>query len=77
MATSNYTRIPEMVCLGDVFKTDPIDQAQIFNDFFQQQFSEPSRYDILVEYGPPDEWHINFDPTPVLVILKNLNPKND
>ena len=73
-ATSNNTRIPEMVHLNDVFKTDPIEQAQLFNSYFQEQFSEPSAYSIPIEFGQHDEWHIDFGPVRVLGVLKNLNP---
>ncbi|MCP4459038.1 MAG: hypothetical protein GY816_13600, partial [Cytophagales bacterium] len=73
-ATSNNTRIPEMVHLNDVFKTNPADQAQLFNNYFQQQFSEPSNYDIPIDSGM-DQWHyIDFDRIRVLHVLKNLNP---
>ena len=57
-ATSDDTCIPRIIHLHDVFKIDPADQAQLFNSFSQQQFAEPSWYDILVEYGLNDEWHI-------------------
>ena len=33
-ATSNNTRIPEMVILEGVFKTNPSDQAELFNAYF-------------------------------------------
>ncbi len=73
-ATSKNTRIPEMVHLNDVFKTDHTDQAYLFNNYFQQQFSEPSDYDIPVNYGVHDNWHIDFNQFHVKNILKHLNP---
>ena len=73
-ATSNNTRIPEMVHLNDVFKTDHTDQAHLFNNYFQQQFSEPSNYDIPVNIGVRDDWHIDFNHFRVKNILKHLNP---
>ena len=73
-ATSNNTRIPEMVHNGGVFKTKPYDQAQLFNSFFYQQFSEQSRYDIPVETDPDDSrFAIDFDCNRVFSILSKLN----
>ena len=73
-ATSKNTRIPEMVHLDDVYKTDRSEQAHLFNNYFQRQFSEPSQYDIPIEDELHDEWLINFEASHVLTILKNLNP---
>ena len=63
-----------MVHLNDVFKTDHTDQAHLFNNYFQQQFSEPSSYDIPVNDGVHDDWHIDFNHFRINNILKHLNP---
>ena len=73
-ATSNNTRIPEMVQFNDVFKTEASDQAELFNCYFQQQFSEPSSYDISIDSSDLDDWHIDFSPGRLVTILKNLKP---
>ncbi len=73
-ATSNNTRIPEMVILDGVFKTNPSDQAKLFNTYFYQQFSEPSNYDTPVDTGHSRELIIDFSNSRVLSILNKLNP---
>ncbi len=63
-----------MVILEGVFKTNPSDQAELFNTYFYQQFSEPSNYEIPVKTGPSSEFNIDFSNSTVLNILKKLNP---
>ncbi len=72
-ATSKNTRIPEMIHNEGVFKTKPIEQAQLFNSFFYEQFSGQSNYDIPVEVDPYDNQTINFDCHRVFSILSKLN----
>ena len=45
-SSSNSSRIPDTVCSGEVFRTVPNDKANLFNDYFCQQFSSASSYDI-------------------------------
>ncbi|MCP4456951.1 MAG: reverse transcriptase family protein, partial [Cytophagales bacterium] len=73
-ATSSNTRIPELVHLDNIYKNTPVDQSRLFNTFFYQQFSEPSHYDINIEYSPTnDEFGIEFSPTRICGILSKLN----
>ena len=48
--TSNSTRIPECVNYKGKFRNNALDQAELFNTFFSDQFSEKSNYDIPVNY---------------------------
>ena len=74
-ATSNNTRIPELIHLGEVFRTGHEEQAELFNCHFRRQFSDPSQYNIPVNnFDPHDEWHIDFSTSRVQTILKNINP---
>ena len=43
-STSNSTRIPETVWYKNKFRNKPIDQANLFNDLFFEQFPEESNY---------------------------------
>ncbi|MCP4486884.1 MAG: hypothetical protein GY820_06125 [Gammaproteobacteria bacterium] len=73
-ATSSNTRIPELVHLDEVYKNTPADQSNLFNTFFYQQFSEPSSYDITIEYSSTnDEFGIEFSSTRIWGILSKLN----
>ena len=42
---SNSHRIPELVSYGSKLKSKKIDQANLYNQYFFDQFSEPSLYD--------------------------------
>ncbi len=73
-ATSSNTRIPELVYHEGIFKTKPSDQAQLFNSYFYQQFSELSTYDIPIEPDPDyDQFGIDFDRNRAYGILSKLN----
>ncbi len=73
-ATSSNTRIPELVHLDNIYKNTPVDQSRLFNTFFYQQFSEPSHYDINIEYSPTnDDFGIEYSPTRICGILSKLN----
>ena len=49
-ATSKNTRIPELIHLDEVQRNSPLEQADLFNSFFYQQFSTPSNYDVPVNF---------------------------
>ena len=74
-ATANSTRIPELVHLDGVFKSNPLDQANLFNTFFYKQFSEASTYAINIDNNNSDQYRINFNESRVLNLLNNINPK--
>ena len=71
--TANNTRIPELLRLGDVYKTKFSDQAELFNSFFFQQFSEASKYDIEIDNTHSPNFVIDFNHSRVFEILRNLN----
>ena len=71
-ASSNSHRIPEIVHYNDVFKSDFKGQADLFNNFFYEQFSSQSNYDIEINYNCPNQVH--FSVSEVKDILKNLDP---
>ena len=71
-ASSNTHRIPETVHHNDVFKSDFSDQANLFNNFFYEQFSSPSLYDIDINYSR--SFDIDFNVQQIERILKNLDP---
>ena len=73
-ATANNTRIPEQVHLENSFKSNPADQADLFNTFFYKQFSEASSYSISVDDTNSRDFCIDFNASRVFSILKNINP---
>ena len=72
-ATANTTRIPEVVQLDGSYKSKPLEQANLFNNFFYNQFSDASSYDIPVDLNNND-FEINLNPSRVEEILKKLSP---
>ena len=45
-ASSANTRILESVNLHNTHKSKPLEQAELFNRYFYDQFSDESKYDI-------------------------------
>ena len=50
-ATTNGNIIPETVCYKSKYRSNIIDQAQMFNEYFFDQFSEPSNYNIPINFS--------------------------
>ena len=73
-ATSKSTRIPESVFYGERHRNTAQDQAAIFNDFFADQFSDPSAYDVDVDFSNDDENDIDFNMQKVRRLLKQVKP---
>ena len=73
-ATANSTRIPELVYLENTFKSNSLDQSELFNTFFYNPFSEASTYDIVIDHNNSDDFSIDFNESRVYDILSNINP---
>ena len=73
-ATANSTRIPELVHHENTFKSKPLDQAELFNTFFYNQFSESSTYNISIDNTNHEQFKVDFSTYRVCTILKNINP---
>ena len=73
-ATANSTRIPELVQLDNSFKSNPLDQAHLFNHHFYNQFSEPSLYDIEIDNSNSQLFEIDFNSSRVFSLLNSINP---
>ena len=70
---SNSHRIPELVSYGSKLKSKKIDQCNLFNQYFFDQFSEPSSYDIPIDYSLDHQFKIKFDAEHIAHLLKNLD----
>ena len=71
---SKSSRIPETIRYKNRFRTKPCDQANLFNDFFFEQFSEESLYDIDIDMNSNDRFmNLKFHELDVLLLLKNVN----
>ena len=73
-STSKSTRIPESVQYGNnTIRTNPEEQANLFNEFFCKQFSESSRYDIDIDFSHDYLFDIDFDHRNIRRLLLQVN----
>ena len=72
-ATSNSHRIPEFVSYKSQVRSSPQDQAELFNSFFYEQFSDTSVYNIAIDYNDDDRFDIDFDHVKVRKLLAKIN----
>ena len=71
-SSSNTHRIPETVHHNDTFRSDYRGQADLFNNFFRDQFSSPSKYDVQINYSV--NHNVSFSVPHIEKLLKNLDP---
>ena len=70
---SKSSRIPECVDYKNILRSKPKDQAELFNTFFYEQFSEPSNYDIDIDYSSDSRFDIDFDQGRIHGLLSKVN----
>ena len=74
-STSNSHRIPETVSYGSKFRNNIQDQTELFNEFFYDQFSETSDYEVPIDHlGDDPGGELDFTPKEVMKLLRNINP---
>ena len=72
-SVSNSHRIPETVNYGQKFRNNKTDQAELFNDYFYDQFSSPSNYNININFQN-DPWaDFSITHQRIRSLLKNVN----
>ena len=67
------TRIPEVVSCGAIATSDPTTKANLFNDYFRKQFSEPSSYDIDINFQNNCNFDVDLSFCRIKSILNNLD----
>ena len=72
-STSKSTRIPESVNYEGQLRHNHKDQANLFNEFFFKQFSDPSMYDPDIDYSNDSNFDIDFDHRIVRKHLREVN----
>ena len=73
-STSGSCRIPETVCYGNRFRNNQQDQAELFNEYFADQFSEGSNYDIDIDFSNDSaELNVDFSHQRIRSLLKKVN----
>ncbi|MCP4461159.1 MAG: hypothetical protein GY816_24530, partial [Cytophagales bacterium] len=72
-STSKSTRIPDTVNYHGRFRNNANDQAELFNEYFEDQFSDASCYDIDIDYSNDIDNDIDFSICRVRKILKDVD----
>ena len=72
-SSSKSQRIPECIHLNGRYRTNAKDKADLFNDFFSDQFSGGSEYGIPIDWTNDEAFHIDFPSTRVRSLLSNIN----
>ena len=72
-ATAKSTRIPETVNYKNTYSSKSKNKADLFNSFFYDQFSSPSKYNINIHFNSTREPHINMSTEMVYDILKKIS----
>ena len=71
---SNSHRIPELVSYENCMRSDPQGQCDLFNKFFQDQFTGESEYSIDIDYSNDHLFQVAFEATHIQKLLQNLDP---
>ena len=69
-------RLPNSVSYNGCHRTKSSDQAELFNNFFYDQFSEESLYDIHIDNSAltNELFDIKFDHSEICNLLRQINP---
>ena len=70
---SNSHRIPEIISYGNQMKSNKKDQCNLFNQFFCDQFTEPSFYNIEIDFSKDNLYQPDFSEENIARLLKNLD----
>ena len=71
--TNKSTRKPEVVSCSALATSDPTTKANLFNDYFRKQFSEPSNYDIDINFQNDCNFDVDLSVSKIKLILNNLD----
>ena len=72
-STSKSTRIPQLVYLKGKTSSDSKTKADMFNEFFYNQFSEASQYDVNISFDTGSNFDIDFNVARVRDIISKLD----
>ena len=67
------TRIPETVRYGGRFRSNVSHQAELFNEYFQDQFSDVSDYEIDINFSNDNFADLRFHTDDVYLLLRQIN----
>ena len=71
---SNSHRIPETINYNTRIRSNPKDQSDLFNEYFYDQFSSPSTYNIDIDFTNDVQYEVGFSPNLIKTHLMSINP---
>ena len=71
--SSTSSRIPEHIHHNNIHANKSHNKVNLFNAFFFNQFSKPSKYDIDINFGEGHYNNFRFDEEAIFHILKNID----
>ena len=72
-SNSKSSRLPETMHLDDTFRNKPSEKAELFNNYFYEQFSGPSNYNTHIDFSNDQVFDIDFNRNRVHKHLSNIN----
>ena len=72
-SNSKSSRLPETMHLDDTFRNKPSEKAELFNNYFYEQFSGPSNYNTDIHFSNDQVFDIDFNRNRVHKHLSNIN----
>ena len=72
-SNSKSNRIPETMHYKGRFRNSNVDKANLFNTFFREQFSEPSSYEIDIDWSNDNSFEIDFCHRRIRKLLSRVN----
>ena len=72
---TNSHRIPEVVSYGTRLRSKPKEKCELFNEYFYDQFSQASNYNIDIDYGTNSRpLDVDFSTDSIRTYLLDINP---
>ena len=72
-SNSKSSRLPETMHLDDTFRNKPSEKAELFNNYFYEQFSGRSNYNTHIDFSNDQVFDIDFNRNRVHKHLSNFN----
>ena len=67
-SNSKSSRLPETMHLDDTFRNKPYEKAELFNNYFYEQFSGPSNYNTDINFSNNQVFDIDFNRNRVYMV---------
>ena len=72
-SSKNSSKIPEVMSYEGLTANEPLAKANMFNQYFYKQFSEPSCYETNIVFDNDITFDIDFSAPRVKLLLDNLD----